>query len=126
MSDNTPTNKQHEESESNLNKETATEREENIIETSNDVENDSDTIKEKFKGKHEEAHHEEEEEEVQSSDDIEEKDEEEEDKVEKEYDYSDLSEKQLLSTLRNLVNNKEIPTIRDASHPSRAEYNTPL
>src|SRR5690625_3860325 len=123
MSDNTPTNKQHEESESNLNKEMTTEREENIIETSNDVENDSDTIKEKFKGKHEEAHHEEEEEEVQSSDDIEEKDDEEEDKVEKEYDYSDLSEKQLLSTFRNLVNTKEIPSIRDAVHDLRVEFN---
>src|SRR5699024_12341665 len=111
MSDNTPTNKQHEESESNLNKETATEREENIIETSNDVENDSDTIKEKFKGKHEEAHHEEEEEEVQSSDDIEEKDDEEEDKVEKEYEYSNISEKKQITTLRTKINTTETNSI---------------
>lgn len=63
----------------------------------------------------------EDEEEVHSSDDLEMEDDETED--EEEIDYSDLSEAKLLSTFRELVRTKSIPSIKDSVHALRTEFN---
>ena len=123
MSDNIPADKHHEESESNINKESALDIEENTVESSDNSDVEENKTAEEFKGNHEDSPHEEEEEEVQSSDDITEEDGEDEDTVEKKYDYSDLSENQLLSTFRDLVKTEEIPSVRDAVHALRVEFN---
>jgi len=123
MSDNIPADKQHEESETNINRESTPKSESNTEEVFDNENTVESSVKEDFKGSHEDTHHEEEEEEIQSSDDITEKDDEEEDKEEKEYDYSDLSESQLLTTFRDLVKTKEVPSIRDAVHALRVEFN---
>lgn len=123
MSDNIPADKQHEEPETNINRESTPISEpdtKEVPDNENIVEN---SVKDDFKGNHEDNHHEEEEEEIQSSDDMTEKDEEEEDKEEKEYDYSDLSESQLLTTFKDLVKTDKIPSIRDAVHALRVEFN---
>lgn len=68
---------------------------------------------------HEDSPHEIEEEEVQSSDDLEY----EEEKDIEEIDYSDISDKQLLKTFRDLVESQPIPDIKDSIHALRSEFN---
>lgn len=112
MSDKLPTDEQqsqdiHEEtSHDNVLNETNTE-------TSNKEELEEDTTN------HEDTPHEADEEEIQSSDDLDFEDDEE----EEELDFSDLSEKQLLKTFREYVNTKSIPSIKDAVHALRTEFN---
>lgn len=130
MSDNTPADKQqgtHENSENTTDKSAATQNEETTTETTPITDSTEEEKVEEIEVSHEDAPHEEDEEEVQSSDDVEEEeDDEEEDNKEKEHDYSDLSEAQLLATFRDLVKNKEIPTIKDATHALRVEFNKRL
>ena len=112
MSDKLPTDEQqsqdiHEEtSHDNVLNETNTE-------TSNKEGLEEDTTN------HEDTPHEADEEEIQSSDDLDFEDDEE----EEELDFSDLSEKQLLKTFREYVNTKSIPSIKDAVHALRTEFN---
>lgn len=155
MSDNTPTDKQHEELKDISNQADACKNEGDTIETSDNKiiekdetvetieENTSDTSPdkdEKMKATTDSAKveapsenqinqddptfgEEEEEETIHSSDDLEEEDEDETDQAEKEFDYSNLSEKQLLTKFRELVKIQNIPSISDAVHALRVEFN---
>jgi len=126
MSDKIPADKQkgaHEESENTTDKNATPKNDKKPTETSPVTESIEEKAVEEIEVNHEDVPHEEDEEEVQSSDDIEDEDDEEVDKKEKEYDYSDLSETQLLTTFRDLVKNKEIPAIKDATHALRMEFN---
>ena len=129
MSDNTPADKQqdaHLEPENSIDKSAVTENEETTTEATPVTDStEKDKVKE-IEVNHEDAPHEEDEEEIQSSDEVEEEEDEEEDKKEKEYDYSDLSEAQLLATFRDLIKTKEIPAIKDATHALRVEFNKRL
>ena len=129
MSDNTPADKQQgaqKEPENTSDKSATIENEEITTETTPITDSTEEKKEEGIEVNHEDVPHEEDEEEVQSSDDVEEEEDEEEDSKEKEYDYSDLSETQLLTTFRDLVKNKEIPTIKDATHALRVEFNRRL
>lgn len=119
MSDNTPADKLHEEYKNNTNKEVPVTEELSTEESSNNAVSEL----EKPTVNHEDIPIEEDEEEIQTSDDLEEDEEASDEHSEKEFDFSDFSEKQLLTTFRTLVKSKEIPSIRDEVHALRVEFN---
>lgn len=106
-------------SEASLEEATSNKKEENDAKAATNA--TKETTEKESEVIHEDTSEEEDEEEVHSSDDLEIEDDEAED--EDDIDYSDLSEAKLLSTFRELVNTKDIPSIKEPVHALRTEFN---